>query len=69
VLSVGRQFADCSPVKGAYKGAAAQELSVVVSVGYEDGTRLEEQNWVQTSRDLPATVLQRVAPAVEQQQQ
>lgn len=46
-LSVGRNFLDCSPVKGTFKGAATQTLSVYVSVGYEDGNSFEELNNVQ----------------------
>jgi transglutaminase-like putative cysteine protease len=38
-LAVGRNFSDCSPVKGTYKGAAGQQLEVGVSVSYEDGPR------------------------------
>ena len=41
-LAVGRNFSDCSPVKGTYKGAAGQQLEVGVSVSYEDGHRSEE---------------------------
>lgn len=41
-LAVGRNFNDCSPVKGAFKGIAQQKLSVYVSVGYEDGRSHEE---------------------------
>lgn len=36
-LAVGKDFNDCSPVKGTFKGPAKQLLSVFVSVGYEDG--------------------------------
>lgn len=36
-LAVGRNFNDCSPVKGTFRGNTEQELSVYVSVGYEDG--------------------------------
>lgn len=43
-LAVGRDFKDCSPVKGSFKGPAVQKLSVYVSVGYEDGHRFEERN-------------------------
>lgn len=43
-LSVGRYFKDCSPVKGTFKGLARQTLSVLVSVGYEDGHVFEEMN-------------------------
>ncbi|WP_304201456.1 transglutaminase family protein [Flavobacterium alvei] len=41
-LSVGRDFNDCSPVKGTFKGYAKQTLSVSVSIGYEDGRQFEE---------------------------
>ncbi len=43
-LAVGRNFNDCSPIKGTFKGAADQNLSVYVSVGYEDGKIFEELN-------------------------
>jgi transglutaminase-like putative cysteine protease len=35
-LAVGRNFSDCSPVKGVFKGASDHNLEVSVSVGYED---------------------------------
>lgn len=43
-LSVGRNFYDCTPVKGTFKGFARQTLSVCVSIGYEDGRQFEEIN-------------------------
>ncbi len=43
-LAVGRNFNDCSPMKGTFKGTAEQKLSVYVSVGYEDGQTFEELN-------------------------
>lgn len=46
-LSVGRNFFDCTPVKGTFKGLAKQTLSVCVSIGYEDGRQFEEINNVQ----------------------
>ncbi len=46
-LSVGINFNDCTPVKGAFKGIAKQTLSVCVSIGYEDGSHFEEINDVQ----------------------
>jgi transglutaminase-like putative cysteine protease len=36
-LAVGRNFSDCSPVKGTYKGTSNHKLEVGVSVSYEDG--------------------------------
>jgi transglutaminase-like putative cysteine protease len=41
-LAVGKDFNDCSPVKGTFKGPARQTLAVYVSVGYEDGHVFEE---------------------------
>jgi transglutaminase-like putative cysteine protease len=41
-LAVGRNFMDCSPVKGTYKGSAGQILEVGVSVSYENGKMTEE---------------------------
>jgi transglutaminase-like putative cysteine protease len=35
-LAVGRNFSDCSPVKGVYKGASEHLLEVAVSVGEDD---------------------------------
>ena len=46
-LSVGRNFYDCTVVKGTFKGFAKQTLSVAVSIGYEDGRQFEEINNVQ----------------------
>jgi transglutaminase-like putative cysteine protease len=45
-LAVGRNFSDCSPVKGTYKGTFNHELEVGVSVGYEDGRTVEETSTI-----------------------
>jgi hypothetical protein len=57
-LSVGRDFNECTPVKGTFKGIAKQTLSVSVSIGYEDGRQFEEVNDVK---------LQKVSEDVQQQ--
>lgn len=57
-LSVGRNFYDCTPVKGTFKGLSRQTLSVSVSIGYEDGRHFEEISDVQLQD-----------PSVEQQEQ
>lgn len=49
-LSVGRNFNDCTLVKGTFKGFAKQTLSVSVSIGYEDGRQTEEVNDVQLQK-------------------
>jgi transglutaminase-like putative cysteine protease len=36
-LAVGKNFPDCSPVKGTYRGTSNHTLEVSVSVSYEDG--------------------------------
>lgn len=49
-LAVGRNFNDCSPIKGTFKGPARQSLSVYVSVGYEDGQTFEEMTNVRMEK-------------------
>ncbi len=51
-LSVGKDFNDCTPVKGTFKGPAKQNLSVYVSIGYEDGHVFEEINNVELQTQL-----------------
>jgi len=51
-LAVGRNFNDCSPVKGTFKGPAKQSLSVYVSVGYEDGHTFEEKSKVKMEKQV-----------------
>jgi len=41
-LAVGRNFSDCSPVKGSYKGTSDHVLHVGVTVSYEDGHEYED---------------------------
>jgi len=36
-LAVGKNFSDCSPVRGTYRGTSTHTLEVTVAVGYEDG--------------------------------
>jgi transglutaminase-like putative cysteine protease len=45
-LAIGRNFSDCSPVRGTYKGTSKQTLEVGVSVVYEDGEVTKELNAV-----------------------
>lgn len=42
-LAVGRNFSDCSPVKGVYKGAAKHKLEVGVSVDEDDAFYIDKQ--------------------------
>lgn len=62
-LAVGRNFNDCSPIKGTFKGSADQHLSVYVSVGYEDGKIFEELNDVPSLKSKKkASVLTETQP-------
>ena len=66
-LSVGRNFYDCTLVKGTFKGLSKQTLSVSVSIGYEDGRKFEEINNVQLEKVSEA--VQEQLDYIEQQQQ
>ncbi|NOT73972.1 MAG: transglutaminase family protein [Cyclobacteriaceae bacterium] len=43
-LAVGKNFSDCSPVKGTYRGSSNHTLEVAVSVSYEDGLVSNQEN-------------------------
>ncbi len=61
-LAVGRNFTDCTSVKGTFKGPAHHDLMVYVSVGYEDGTVFEDENSVlmlkESDDNIPAAPIQ-----------
>jgi len=67
-LAVGRNFNDCTPAKGTFKGLARQTLSVYVSVGYEDGHIFEELNDVKMIITKAAQEAERMAMEAAQQQ-
>jgi transglutaminase-like putative cysteine protease len=50
-LAVGRNFNDCTPIKGTFKGLSRQDLQVFVSVGYEDGHVFQETTQVQMQKE------------------
>lgn len=41
-LAVGKNFSDCSPVKGTYRGTSNHTLDVTVAVAYEDGSTVTD---------------------------
>jgi transglutaminase-like putative cysteine protease len=43
-LAVGKNFTDCSPVKGTYRGTSGHTLDVNVTVAYEDGEVITVDN-------------------------
>jgi transglutaminase-like putative cysteine protease len=67
-LAVGRNFYDCTPIKGTFKGLARQTLSVCVSIGYEDGRHYEEINDVQLE-EIPQEISEQLDYIEQQQQQ
>jgi transglutaminase-like putative cysteine protease len=76
-LAVGRNFSDCSPVKGTYKGAYGHKLEVAVSVGYNkdnpSGTEIaevfEEPIIKHPASDFSKNSYQRYMEMIQQQQQ
>lgn len=53
-LATGRNFVDCSPVIGSFKGPAKQQLFVQVKVGYEDGFEFTDNTEVELEKQEPA---------------
>jgi transglutaminase-like putative cysteine protease len=45
-LAVGKNFSDCSPVRGTYRGTSDHTMEVSVAVSYEDGHTVAEENVV-----------------------
>jgi transglutaminase-like putative cysteine protease len=73
-LAVGRNFMDCSPVKGVYKGSSGHSLEVAVTVD-DDGLVNYELSEEKTSAAKPAVTnmaknsYQRYMEMIQQQQQ
>lgn len=55
-LAVGKNFSDCSPVKGTYRGTSDHTLEVTVAVAYEDGSTVTDD---QHTEAAPATSIYR----------
>jgi transglutaminase-like putative cysteine protease len=74
-LAVGRNFCDCSPVKGSYKGTSKHVLHVGVSVSYEDGNRHDDNAAILTPQPIVTTTdadrnsYRRYVEMMQQQQQ
>jgi transglutaminase-like putative cysteine protease len=76
-LAIGRNFGDCSPVKGTYKGTAKQTLEVGVSVSTTDTTVSKDMLAVLVPQDITRPLVEgggdansyrRYAQMVQQQQ-
>ncbi|QKJ32102.1 transglutaminase family protein [Mucilaginibacter mali] len=78
-LAVGRNFSDCSPVKGTYKGPHGHRLEVAVSVGYDRENPTNDTGEIaevfaapvikQATPDLSKNSYQRYMEMIQQQQQ
>ena len=77
-LAVGRNFSDCSPVKGVYKGSSDHWLEVAVAVGYDDEVqsaladyhiKSTETPQFKPVADKPKNSYQRYMEMLQQQQQ
>ncbi|TSJ43127.1 transglutaminase family protein [Mucilaginibacter corticis] len=75
-LAVGRNFMDCSPVKGVYKGSSGHRLEVAVTFG-DDGLLLHKEEVADTLAPQPVPAVntvvknsyQRHMELLQQQQQ
>jgi transglutaminase-like putative cysteine protease len=72
-LAVGRNFSDCSPVKGVYKGAYGHKLEVSVIVDDADTIVFEDKTHespaMHTVAEFPKNSYQRYMEIIQQQQQ
>jgi transglutaminase-like putative cysteine protease len=68
-VAVGRDYADVPPTRGVYKGEAASELSVLVSVAPIDAPEPEELPPVMVIRSKPLNSASSLALDHQQQQQ
>jgi transglutaminase-like putative cysteine protease len=65
-LATGRNFDDCSPVKGSFRGPANQHLTVFVAVDYEDGQIFSELNKVDLRRENLKAESPHFSPSAQQ---
>jgi transglutaminase-like putative cysteine protease len=67
-LAVGKNFKECSPAKGTFKGLSKQTLTVSVAIRYENGSQMEEISEVQLP-EIPAATQQQLDYLEQLQQQ
>ena len=73
-LAVGRNFSDCSPVKGVYKGSSNHKLEVAVSVDEDNAlnnndVRIAEAHITNNVTEFTKNSYQRYMEIIQQQQQ
>lgn len=57
-LAVGKNFLDCSPVKGTYRGTSEHVLDVSVTVAYEDGDTVTRESIIKPQPPVTTSVYQ-----------
>jgi transglutaminase-like putative cysteine protease len=68
-LAVGRNFNDCTPVKGTYKGTSNQVLEVGVTVSYQDSAFTRDQPVFLKPQPEPTPINNSYRRFVEKQQE
>jgi transglutaminase-like putative cysteine protease len=68
-LAVGRNFNDCTPVKGTYKGTSNQVLEVGVTVSYQDSAYEKDQPVYLKPQPEPTPIINSYRRFVEKQQE
>ena len=73
-LAVGRNFSDCSPVKGVYKGPSNHKLEVAVSIDHENvlnspDNTVSESRVATTTTENSRNSYRRYMEIIQQQQQ
>ena len=53
-LALGKNFSDCSPVKGTYRGTSDHTLEVTVKIAYEDGRESEPEKEIVKTEKSPS---------------
>ena len=51
-LAFGKNFLDCSPVKGTYRGTSHHTLDVTVAVAYEDGDTITQESIIKPGQPI-----------------
>lgn len=64
-LAVGRNFSDCSPVKGVYKGASAHSLEVIVTVGNENDVMADQYDKERDALSTKAPIVKPIKQATK----
>lgn len=68
-LAVGKNFSDCSPVRGTYRGSTNHTMEVFVTVSYEDGSISDPEHFVTSPATTTSVYRNSFRRHLEMQQQ